>query len=333
MYWSLIAVSLVVLVGLAARAALADEGKFTVASAQTQLQFYHGEDDFAAHMAQRVQAAMKSKPDLIVFPEDLGITLVVLGEQDALAGVKTLPDAIKAIVARHIAEIGPLCAKYKVSPQRGLFLVKAAEVKRIYRDTFTRLARENTVHIVAGSVPMKFQYSPSAVYNVACLFTPRGRMHIVARKVNLIDLEQAQGLDLSPARPEDSRVFNVGGVTMGCLVCMDAWDAAMAKRLVKKGAQVLVQVSANPSLWTKEEQARWRKSVWTRVQELGVYGVTCMGVGELVGLPFQGVSQIVAPKAWTKDGSGVIAQAGTATEEAMVVATLDMSRVKTGGGR
>ena len=313
---------------LSARSAFADDGKYTVAAVQTELRFYASAQEYAAHMAERMAAAMKFKPDLVVFPEDIGLPIVVLGDQDALVGATSLHEAIAAMVQKHMAEIGPICAKYGVSPQRALFLLKSDQVKQLYRDTFSELARENRTNIVAGSVPMKFQYAPSAVYNVSCEFSATGRMHIVAKKVHPIDIELADGLDLSPATPEDSVPFNAGDARIGCLVCADAWDPAMARRLVEKGAEILVQVSANPSIWTPEEQARWHEGLWTRVQELGVYGVTCMGVGNLVGLPFEGVTQVQAPAAWTDDATGVIKEATTATGEAVVAATLDMSRVR-----
>jgi predicted amidohydrolase len=325
--WPLLfAVGLLTLV--AARSALADDTKYTVAAVQSELRFYASEEDFAAHMAEGMAAAMKFKPDLVVFPEDVGLPLVALGDQDALAGVKSLHDAIAALVHKHMAEIGPICTKYGVSPQRALFLFKADQVKQVYTDTFSHIAHENKTPTLAGSVPMRFQYAPSDVYNVSCEFSNKGRMHIVAEKVHPIDIELADGLDLSPAKPEDSRPFNAGNARVGCLVCADAWDPAMAKRLVDDGAEILVQVSANPSLWTKEEQARWHEGLWTRVQELGVYGVTCMGIGNLVGLPFEGITQIQAPKAWTDSGDGVLAEAPSATAEAVVVAVLDLSRIR-----
>ncbi len=313
---------------MAARTALADDGKYTVAAVQTELRFYASEHDYAAHMAERMAAAMQFKPDLVVFPEDIGLPLAALGDQEALVGVGSLQEALTADVGRHTAEIQPICAKYGVSPQRALFLLKADQMKRVYRDTFSQLSRANSVNIVAGSIPMKFPSAPSHMYNVACVFTPSGRMRVVARKVHPIDIEQADGLDLSPASPEDSVPFNAGNARVGCLVCADGWDPAMAKRLVDKGAEILVQVSANPKVWTTEEQAGWKEGLWTRVQELGVYGVTCMGVGNMVGVPFQGTSQVLAPEAWTDSGTGVLAEAPSPTEETVVVAVLDMSRVK-----
>jgi hypothetical protein len=41
----------------------------------------------------------------------------------------------------------------------------------------------------------------------------------------------------------------------------------------------------------------------------------------------QGVSQVMAPEAWTNDGTGVIAEATTASGEAVVAAMLSMSRI------
>ena len=48
------------------------------------------------------------------------------------------------------------------------------------------------------------------------------------------------------------RVFDVAGVKVGVLVCADAWHAELADYLVNRGAELLVQVSANPEIWEKD---------------------------------------------------------------------------------
>jgi len=97
-----------VLTLVAARSALAaDDTKYTVAAVQSELRFYASEEDFAAHMAEGMAAAMKFKPDLVVFPEDVGPAAGRPGDQDALAGVKSLQEAIGAMVHKHMPESGP----------------------------------------------------------------------------------------------------------------------------------------------------------------------------------------------------------------------------------
>ncbi|MCX7600107.1 MAG: carbon-nitrogen hydrolase family protein [Armatimonadetes bacterium] len=319
-----------------------------VAAVQARLRFFPTEAQYAAYIMTRVEQAMRYKPDLVVFPEDIGLPLVSLGECYVLcAESRTVEQAISKLVVRHAEELVGLSREVKAGPVRGLLLLKAGRIRRAYQTTFQAAAQRYHVYIVAGSVPMTFPDAPGQVFNTCCLFSPEGRMHVLGRKVHLIDLEGPQGLDLSAGKPESYRTFDVPlrrlgccpthrktlarskrpGVRIGCIVCADAWDPAIARRVVEDGAQVLIQVSANPGLWTVAEQDRWAAGLATRVEELGVYGVTCMAVGKLLDVPFEGCTQVVAPKAWTRDGTGLLADAPVVRSEAVVFARLDLRRV------
>lgn len=301
----------------------ADSGRpLRIAVCQARLQFYRDEAAFARHVEGLVHRAIEEKPGLIVFPEDIGISLVALGEYDMVSSAPTLQDAVRGMVERHLEAILPICTEQKVSFQRALWLVKADEIRDVYMRTFGAVAKKYRVHILAGSVPMTMEENPGEVFNTSCVFDPNGRMKIVARKVHPIELEGAGGLDFVAASLETYRVFHVRGVKVGCLICADGWDPVLAKKLVEDGARVLVQVSANPEPWTETSEAGWKESVSSRAQENGVSGVLCMGVGDLLGLPFQGRSEIVAPGA---DGEmNVLGQAATATEETVIAVTLNV---------
>lgn len=314
--------------GLSLRAMETVRPSLKVAAVQARLRFFPTEAQFASYILARVEEAMRHKPDLVVFPEDIGLPLVSLGECSVLcAESRTVPEAIRKMTARHADELLVLNRKVKAGPVRGLWLIKASRIRRAYQATFQTAAQRFRVYIVAGSVPMTFPEAPGQVFNTCCLFSPDGRMHIMARKVHLVDLEGPQCLDFSAGSPDSYRTFDLGWARIGCIVCADAWDAAIARRLVDEGAQVLIQVSANPALWTVAEQKKWAAGLFARVQELGVYGVTCMAVGRLLDVPFEGQTQILAPKAWTKRGTGVLADAPDVRGEAVIAARLDLRRV------
>ena len=210
-----------------------------------------------------------------------------------------------------------------MSPVRALWLLKAEEIRRVYESTFSSLARKHQVHLAAGSVPLVMPDRPDHVFNAGCIFSPDGKMHVVALKVNLTPLEQAASLDFSAGRPQDQRVYRLPSATIGVLVCADAWHGKLAEQLVDQGTELLLQVSANPEIWTAGHPKSWRESLYKQVQRLNVYGVVCMGVGQLFDVPFQGQSQILAPVAWTVDRSGVLKETDTATEEAVVAVRLE----------
>ncbi|MFW5868062.1 MAG: nitrilase-related carbon-nitrogen hydrolase [Armatimonadota bacterium] len=299
---------------------------FVVAVAQTELRFWPSAEDFAAHMSGRVEEAMAHSPDLIVFPEDIGLPLIALGDADIIAEAGGVEAAIGGMLARHSAEAGALVMRHGVSPQRALWLLKAPRVREVYHDTFSALAREHEVHIAAGSAPMVLPDRPGEVFNTACVFDPEGVMHVAGTKVNLIPLEAEDGLDFSRGAVEDYVAVPLPGATIGVIVCADGWDPDIARALVEQGADVLVQVSANPEVWTDGTRSGWQDSLFSRVQELEVHGVCVMGVGNLLGLAFQGRSSIVAPRDWTADGSGFVAEVDSATEEALLVLRLNPKR-------
>ncbi|MBD3292547.1 MAG: hypothetical protein GF393_06455, partial [Armatimonadia bacterium] len=297
----------------------------TVAVAQTELRFWPSAEDFAHHMAERVEAAIARDPDLIVFPEDIGLPLVALGDAEALVGADSLDAAVAAMLARNAETVGKLVAEHGVSPARALWLAKAPLIREAYQEAFAALAITHGVYIAAGSVPMVSD-DPARVLNTACVFDPQGVMHIIGRKVHLVPLEREDGLDFARGSMEDYTVFPMPQASLGVIICADAWDAEIAKKLVDDGADLLVQVSANPEVWTDNTRATWQESLLTRVEELGVHGVCAMAVGDLLGVPFHGRSAVLAPRDLTDDRSGYLAEAGSATEEEIIVETLDLGR-------
>ncbi|MDD4270295.1 MAG: hypothetical protein PHO07_15355 [Pirellulales bacterium] len=297
-----------------------------MAVVQTRLQLYDRAAEFAAHMARRLEEAMEHRPQLVVLPEDIGTPLLTLGDAGLLADCQRLAEARTRLADRYRGPIEAACARWKVSPARGLWLVKADRIREVYGATFSDLARKHRVHIIAGSVPWAVPQKCGEVHNASCLFKPDGSLHVVARKVHLTPLERSDGLDLSPGEPQDLRVFEVEEVKVGVLVCADGWHGELADRLVKQGAELLVQVSANPEVWGDGTRRGWESSLFTQVERLGVYGVVCMGVGSLFELPFQGQSQIIAPR--RPDGPRgrrpyVLRETRSATEEEVISLRLE----------
>jgi predicted amidohydrolase len=310
-----------------AQPAAAPPRTLTVAAVQTRLQFSERPEQFTEHMTRRLAEAMKHRPELVVLPEDIGTPLVAIGETETFRDAANLSDALQRMLTRHQAEVAKICQLRNVSPVRALWLLKAEEIRRVYESTFSSLARKHQVHIAAGSVPLVLPDRPGDVFNAGCIFSPDGKMHVVALKVNLTRLERPDSLDFSAGARQDQRIYRLPSATIGVLVCADAWHGELAEQLVDQGAELLIQVSANPEIWTAGHPKGWRESLYKQVQRLNVYGVVCMGVGRLFEVPFQGQSQILAPIAWTTDGSGVLKEADTATEEAVIAVRLDFGMV------
>lgn len=322
-----IATGLLVVATSGCRAQDAEDRGFVVAAAQAELRFWASAEEFAEDMAGHVEAAVARGADLIALPEHIGLPLVILGDLDVLAQSESVEQAIEGLVKRHAAQIGPLMAEHEISPQRALLVLKDPVMRAAYEQTFSALAREHQVYICAGSMPMVLPDRQGDVFNTACVFDPTGTMHIVGTKVNLVHVELPDGIDLSPGSIDDYRVIRTPRAVIGTIICADGWDDEIAERLIGLGAQILVQVSANPQVWDEDRRADWKEATVERAQEHGIYGVSVTGVGNLLGMPVQGRSALVAPREWTEDGSGYIAEAVTATDEELLVTTLDLSRV------
>ncbi|MFA6245086.1 MAG: nitrilase-related carbon-nitrogen hydrolase, partial [Candidatus Hydrogenedentales bacterium] len=180
---------------------------------------------------QGLKQAHRNTPILFVFPEDIGAPLFFLNHLDDAKKARTLTEATAALGKRHMAEVFLRSWFGLVSYPRAIALTRAAKVGKTYVDTFSSLSRKHAVFIVAGSAPMpdfpiaadgsSITYAPESnqVYNVSYFFGPDGRIIGRQHKVNLIPLEQEDGLDLSPGKLEDLRVFDTEFGSIGIAIC------------------------------------------------------------------------------------------------------------------
>lgn len=255
---------------------------------------------------------------LIVFPEDIGAPLYFVNRYDSVRNATTLAGAMTSLATNHTVEVFLRSLFCRVSPARALALTRAADVGRTYVETFSSLARDHGVYIVAGSAPLPdfpidylagsitYAAESNDVFNVSYFFGPDGRIIGRQRKVNLIPLEQIDGLDLTPGRLEDLSVFNTEFGSVGIAICADVFHDDVVSALVKKGADILVQPSANPDPWNRDEQENWLLSAWTAAQdhpELRCV-VNPMMNGRLFDLTFEGQSSIATlASRFREDGS------------------------------
>lgn len=325
--------TLLLMVPLIALGATAGAQTVRVCAVQARLSLYDRPEEFAAHMERLMAQAMACAPQLVVFPEDIGTPLVMLGDRALVEGAEGLPEAVQALVGKYGPEIAALMERHQCSPQRALFLLRADEVRAAYVGTFSRLAREHGVTIAAGSVLLPLEDADDGnVYNMMMLFGPDGEPIGEVRKVNPIPLELADGLDIVPAPADHLRVFETPAGRLGMLVCADAWSPALAEALKEGGAQILVNCLANPEEWTPSVAANMLgDGLAARVRETGLYGVQAFAVGDLLGLPFRGRSQITAPGALAPpetvtDGVGILARAASSDAEEVVCAEFELGR-------
>ncbi|MGC9317142.1 MAG: carbon-nitrogen hydrolase family protein [Armatimonadota bacterium] len=298
----------------------------TVAAIQSELRFWPREEDFQGQMAADISRAMRAEPDLIVLPEDVGTGLAALGAPLTLRA-HSLRGAVAAVAARHVLRLPYWLLRARGSLVRAAFLAAAPRVREAYTQTFSALAREHRVHIVAGSVLLPCESGgEDGVCNSTFLFDDRGAIAGRTDKVDLIPLEDSDGLHLTPGRRSAVHVWRTGIGVIGALICLDSWDRDLASALADEGAQMLVVPSANPEPFTPEVLADRKRGLYARVAELGLPGVEAYAVGNLAGLQFEGRSWILEPDAAEADGVRVVAEAESATEPAVICATVKLPR-------
>jgi predicted amidohydrolase len=285
-------------------------------------------------------------PNLVVFPEDVGVPLVVLGSYNAVKDSKTLDESIAAISKKSMDYVLASRVRNRASVSQGIFFSKESNMRRIYETHFSMLAQDYNTYILAGTIvlPLEQQPMPSTsgplqtiqliaravkkryLYNTAYLFGPNGDILLRQRKVNLIPIEKEGGLGLSPGTVDDLQTYNIEGVPIGVTVCYDAFFPEIARHLAENGAKILVDPSANPEPWTKETEGENAKGLYSRVQEEAgiVYGIQAMLTGTALGLTFEGKSSIITKRENTSDGTGIICQAKSQTEPEVLVADLSV---------
>ena len=247
-------------------------------------------------------------PVLVVFPEDVGLLLVVQGREKQLAGITSIEEAINRTVRSRLLPVAWTRLIRWKSWVPALLLDRNRVIAETYFTVFSEAARDYGMYIVAGSVVLppyrisdgtvEWQRGPleHSVYNTAYMFGPDGRVIGKQDKVELIDLEREAALDLTPGSISDLEVFDTPLGRIGIAICLDAFDDAVAGRLAELGTDILVQPSANPGPWNEWQQEDWLRSSHKRVVGDGLftYAVNPMLTGPLWDIAFYGQSGIFA---------------------------------------
>ncbi len=288
-----------------------DPGKVRVAAVQVTLELIGSAEEYVVKMARPALCAAEQGAQLVVYPEDIATHLLGLlpGFDQLVNRSHSLDGALRELGGEGL----------KVAD---VFALVGPAMRRIYLATFSSLARKLGIYVVAGSAVLpSVESKTKGVYNIAHLFGPDGRLIGRQPKTHLLPLEAAWGL-----RAGDTlRVFDTSLGRIAMPVCMDATYFETFRILALLGAEIVALPVANP-----EPYNFWKalRGIWPRVQESQVYGIQSCLVGEFLGLKLTGKSGIFAPLELTDKRDGVIAQIEDPTAEGVVVADLDLVRLR-----
>jgi len=220
---------------------------------------YASQEGFFRKLDGYLAAARKEgfigRKTVVVLPEYLGVWLVVAGEKEAVYRARTTDKAAAIIAASNL----PSFVRRFVStdaPDRvtsALFQMKAGVMAGIYQQTFSRLAREYQVTIVAGSIILpspqivegRLAAGKGALHNVSVVYGPDGRaQEPVVRKTFPTSDEQKF---IRAGAVEELPVYLTPAGRLGVLICADSWYPAAYRSLKKKNVEILAVPAFLPS--------------------------------------------------------------------------------------
>lgn len=262
------------------------------------------------------------RPTLVVLTELNGLPLVLRGDSWA-ARLGTFERAAGALFVRRLRRVLPVLLRERVSPIRALQLAGGDGNAALYLQTCRDLAREYGVFLCCGSAPLPryrlsaagldagLEREPGVLTNQTVLFGPEGELIGCTDKVHLTPAEEAGGVDLTPGRLGELRVFPTPVGDLGVAISLDAFRRDVIGRLEEQGCTVLLQPDANAAPWTapeglppdpahvRDQPVAWLESSWTVTENSPTirYAVNPMVVGNLLDLTFDGQSAITGPAA------------------------------------
>lgn len=283
----------------------------TVAAIQMRFDLMPSAAVYARNVARLVGQAVLEGAQFVCFPEYTGACLVGL-----LPGITRLandgtgdepgPNLEQALAAMGIT-LGDLL-RY-VGPAAW----------RVFDATARTVARRCNVYLMAGTLPAP---GPDGkLYNTAHLYGPDGqhigsqpKLHAYVTEHAWLDVGQSLG------------VFDLPFGRVAMPVCMDYtyWETTRLASL--REVDILVNPSADEHGDNRWLQARGTRS---RVQEARAYGIQVNIVAPRFGLNWCGRSAVFAPLGVLPAAQGdTIAEVADPWEEAVLVATLDVARLR-----
>ncbi len=190
-------------------------------------------------------------------------------------------------------------------------------------DLMTRLAKENDIYIVAGSIPV-VDDDTGKVHNDSYLFSPKGD-HAIQGKLHMTRFEKE---DWYLDARNRLRVFETDFGKIAIAICYDVEFPELVRAAAHKGAAIL----AVPS-YTDDRQGflRVRYCAHARTIENQMYVIHTGAVGSLPRVPdvsmSYGQAAILTPSDFSFARDGILAL-GTVNQEDLIVGELDMQTIE-----
>ena len=195
-------------------------------------------------------------------------------------------------------------------------------IQRVYRATFSRLARASGAYIVAGLLPVP---TGSGMRLVEHLFGPDGRVVFRQPKVHIGRV----GAALGQVRGVATEVVPLPWARLAILPDEDAMSAELGAAALGAEGSPGVGVVVVPATRFQQESATPVGPLKELAEAGAAYVLRACLVGGPDGRPpvFAGRSGIYGPAALTADGSGALGEALSQEAEEVIVAELDLAQL------
>ncbi|MDZ4724993.1 MAG: hydrolase, carbon-nitrogen family protein [Leptospira sp.] len=228
------------------------------------MQVYLRANDFAKPewWSERIEELLKSgkekniydRKTIVIFPEHIGTGLLFVDEKKSIFEEGDINSLIDNFVSKHATEIAPYLENSKKpnSKWEASFRYKSLRMAEVYQETFSRLAKEYKVPILAGSIILP---SPKVVkgvlvvdpqgqlYNVSVPFSAEGKvMDPLVRKTLITDEESSF---IEAGELTQDRTWIVPGWKVAVFIGQEVFNTALYDRLKGKPLDGLVSPSVS----------------------------------------------------------------------------------------
>jgi predicted amidohydrolase len=220
-------------------------------------------------LRERAPSGRPRLPALAVWPEMVGAPLGIMGHLHRVRRSRTTQAAMLRVALAEALSLASAAVRHRLpSLEECLYVTTAARVHRAMWSTFSGIARDFGLWVVAGSALLpknrlgadtpEFEPESARTYNTSYTFSPEGRCVAVTRKVNLVPTQE-DVIQLSPGRPEELGITPTPFGRLGTLICYDGFRephtsaepafVPAAQLLDALGADIIAQPSANAWPW------------------------------------------------------------------------------------
>lgn len=171
------------------------------------------------------------------------------------------------------------------------------------------IAKANSCHIVAGSVPMAKE---GKIYNTSVAISNTGEIVNSYDKVHLFGLFNEEKF-FAPGQKFNA--FLLGDICCGSTICYDLRFPELYRHLALQGAKIIFC----PAEWPEARGDIWRLLAQARAAENHLFLLAVNCAGTFKGAPFYGHSMVVAPS------GKILAEAGM--EEEVISCDIDLAAI------